>query len=54
MPAKPVMNIRGTVLQDRSVVFLIHAQKILECNSFDNRVIHACLRLNLEGPSLLH
>jgi hypothetical protein len=25
MPAKPVMNIRGTALQDRSVVFPIYS-----------------------------
>jgi hypothetical protein len=29
MPAKAVMNIRGTALQDRSVVLLIHSQKVL-------------------------
>jgi hypothetical protein len=29
MPAKAVMNIWGTALQDRSVVLLIHSQKVL-------------------------
>jgi hypothetical protein len=29
MPAKPMMNIWATALQDRSVVLLIHSQKVL-------------------------
>jgi hypothetical protein len=29
MPAKPVMNIWGTALQDGGVVLLIHSQKVL-------------------------
>src|ERR1700674_1090259 len=53
MPAKPAMNIWGTALQDRSVVLLIHSQKVLQRNSFDNRVIHARLRPNLERAILL-
>src|SRR6202049_2796652 len=52
MPAKAVMNIWRAALQDRSVVLLIHSQKVLQRNSFDNRVIHACLRPNLERAIL--
>lgn len=29
MPAKPVMNIWGTALQDRSLVLLVNSQKVL-------------------------
>jgi hypothetical protein len=52
MPAKAVMNIWGTALQDRSVVLLIHSKKVLLRNSFDNRVILTRLRLNLERATL--
>ena len=52
MPAKPMMNIGGTALQDRSVGLPIHSQKVLKGNSFDNRVIHARLRPHFERAIL--
>jgi hypothetical protein len=53
MPAKAVPNIWRTALQDRSVVLQIYSQKVLQRNSFDNRVIHTRLRRNLERAILL-
>src|ERR1700690_767558 len=53
MPAKAVMNIRGTALQDRSVVLQIYSQKVVQRSSFDNRVIHTRLRPNPERAILL-
>src|ERR1700676_5379527 len=53
MPAKAVMNIWRTALQDRSVVLQIYSQKVSQRNSFDNRVIHTRLRRNLERAILL-
>src|SRR5580698_2948486 len=40
---QPVMNICRTALQDRSVILLIHSEKVLYGNPSDDRVIHAHL-----------
>jgi hypothetical protein len=48
-PAKPLMSVQRAPFQDRSAVLLILTKKVLERNSFDDRMIHHCFRQALKS-----